>query len=160
MTAMMKAPISERFRFQILFQSRPILAINLTAIADNYKTLAALAAPAKIGASVKADAYGLGLAQIGRTLYGAGCRTFFVAHAGEGKMLRASIGSHASIYVFSGPSPQDLGIFHGSTLKPVINSLSQARDWVKAVQDVKRAPRVALHFDTGINRLGIPRVRS
>ena len=138
------------------YSSRPILAINLTAIADNYKTLAALAAPAKIGASVKADAYGLGLVQIGRTLYGAGCRTFFVAHAGEGKMLRASIGSHASIYVLSGPSPQDIGIFHGSTLKPVINSLSQARDWVKAVQGVKRAPRVALHFDTGINRLGIP----
>jgi len=42
---------------------------------------------AKIGASVKADAYGLGAVPIGRALYGAGCRIFFVATAGEGKIL-------------------------------------------------------------------------
>lgn len=138
------------------YSSRPVLTINLTALADNYKALTALCAPAKIGASVKADAYGLGIAQIGKSLYGAGCRTFFVAHAGEGKILRQAIGNQPNIYVFSGPSPQDIALFHGSTLKPVINSLTQARDWIKAMEGVKRAPRTALHFDTGMNRLGIP----
>ena len=138
------------------YSSRPVLTINLSAIIENYKSLAALAAPAKIGASVKADAYGLGIAQIGRTLYGAGCRTFFVAHAGEGKILRGAIGNQPNIYVLSGPSPQDTALFFGSTLKPVINSLTQARDWIKSIEGVKRAPRTALHFDTGLNRLGIP----
>lgn len=138
------------------YSSRPVVTINLSAIADNYQKLAKMVAPAKIGASVKADGYGLGLQQIGRTLYGAGCRTFFVAHAGEGKMLRQAIGTQPNIYVLSGPSPQDAAIMFGHMLKPAINSLNQAREWVKTIEGVKKPPRVALHFDTGINRLGIP----
>ncbi|MBL4766224.1 MAG: alanine racemase [Rhodobacteraceae bacterium] len=138
------------------YSSRPVVTINLSALAENYQSLAKLAGSAKIGASVKADAYGLGLQQVGRTLYGAGCRTFFVAHAGEGKFLRQAIGQQPNIYVFSGPSPQDTALFFGNTLKPVINSLNQAREWVKTIEGVKRPPRVALHFDTGFNRLGIP----
>lgn len=138
------------------YSSRPVLTVNLTALADNYKYLAGLAGGARIGASVKADAYGLGAGVVGRALYGAGCRIFFVAHAGEGKILRASIGAKASIYVFSGNTSQDTAIFFGSKLKPVINSLTQARDWVKAIKGVNHPPRSALHFDTGINRLGIP----
>ncbi len=138
------------------YSSRPILTVNLTALADNYKYLADKVSPVKIGASVKADAYGLGATVVGRALYGAGCRIFFVAHAGEGKILRQAIGAKASIYVLSGNTPQDTAIFFGSKLKPVINSLTQARDWVKSCKPVKHAPRTALHFDTGINRLGIP----
>lgn len=138
------------------FSSRPILTINLSAIVANYQHFVRQCAPAKVAASVKADAYGLGIEAVGRALYGAGCRVFFVAHAGEGKILRAAIGERPNIYVLSGPSPQDLSIFYGHKLKPVINSLSQARDWVAATAEVKYPPRVALHFDTGINRLGIP----
>ena len=125
------------------YSSRPVLTINLSAVAENYKSLAAIAAPAKIGASVKANAYGLGIEQIGKALYGAGCRTFFVAHAGEGKILRRAIGNQPNIYVFSGPSPQDTALFFGNSLKPVINSLTQARDWIKSIEGVKRAPRTA-----------------
>ena len=139
-----------------LYSSRPVLAINLSALAENYAYLARCAAPARIGACLKADAYGLGAEAVGKALYGAGCRTFFVAHAGEGKILRTAIGKNASIYVFSGNTPQDLGILFGAKLKPVINSLSQARDWLKATGNVKQPPRTALHFDTGMNRLGIP----
>ncbi len=138
------------------YSSRPVLTVNLTALADNYKYLASKAGGTRIGASVKADAYGLGAGVVGRALYGAGCRIFFVAHAGEGKILRTSIGPKASVYVLSGNTPQDTAIFFGSKLKPVINSLTQARDWVRAIKDVNHAPRTALHFDTGMNRLGIP----
>ncbi len=138
------------------YSSRPVLTVNLTALADNYKYLAAKAGGARMGASLKADAYGLGASVVGRALYGAGCRIFFVAHAGEGKILRTAIGPKASIYVLSGNTPQDTAIFFGSKLKPVINSLTQARDWVKAIKDVNHPPRTGLHFDTGINRLGIP----
>ena len=138
------------------YSSRPVLTVNLTALAANYKYLADKTGGARVGASVKADAYGLGASIVGRALYGAGCRTFFVAHAGEGKILRQAIGTKASIYVLSGNTPQDTAIFFGSKLKPVINSLTQARDWVKSIKDVNHPPRTALHFDTGINRLGIP----
>jgi len=138
------------------YSSRPVLTVNLTALAHNYNYLASKSGGARIGASIKADAYGLGAGVVGRALYGAGCRVFFVAHAGEGKILRTAVGPKASIYVLSGNTPQDTAIFFGSKLKPVLNSLTQARDWVKAIKDVNHAPRTALHFDTGINRLGIP----
>ncbi len=135
--------------------ARPTLRVDLSAIKHNYKALQKRVGQTKIGASVKADAYGLGAARIGRTLYGAGCRNFFVATAGEGMELRKSIGDNASIYVLNGPAPQDLTLFFGSTLKPVINSLVQARLWREATQNVKHVPYSVLHVDTGINRLGM-----
>ena len=56
-----------------------ILTIDLDAVAANYRTLCELAAPAECAAVVKADAYGLGMAQIAPTLWRIGCKTFFVA---------------------------------------------------------------------------------
>ncbi len=138
------------------FTARPTLRIDLPALKHNYKTLQELVGQTKIGACVKADAYGLGAERVGRTLYGAGCRNFFVATAGEGKALREAVGDNVSIYVLNGPAPRDLTLFFGSTLKPVINSLVQARIWANGTRGVKRAPFCALHIDTGINRLGFP----
>lgn len=137
------------------FTTRPTLRINLGAIAANYQNIQSRIGNVKIGASVKADAYGLGVEQVSRTLYGAGCRTFFVATAGEGKILREAIGDNASIYVLNGPAPQDLTLFFAFTLKPVINSLDQARIWLNEADRAKHAPFVALHIDTGMNRLGL-----
>jgi hypothetical protein len=88
------------------FTARPTLLINLDAIKDNYNALQEHVGNVKIGASVKADAYGLGASTVSKTLYGAGCRTFFVATAGEGKMVREAIGENASIYVLNGPAPR------------------------------------------------------
>lgn len=140
------------------FTARPTLLINLDAIKDNYDALQAKVGNVKIGASVKADAYGLGAPTISKTLYGAGCRTFFVATAGEGKMVREAIGENASIYVLNGPAPQDLTLFFKFRLKPVINSIDQARMWTDEADRAKHAPFTALHLDTGMNRLGMDAV--
>ena len=138
------------------FTARPTLRIDLSAVKANYRALQKQVGQVKVAACVKANAYGLGAERIGRSLYGAGCRNFFVATAGEGKSLREAIGDNASIYVLNGPAPRDLTLFFGSNLKPVINSMVQARIWANATRDVKRAPFSALHIDTGINRLGFP----
>lgn len=137
------------------FTTRPTLRINLGAIKTNYERVQASVGSTKIGASVKANAYGLGSEQVGRTLYGAGCRTFFVATAGEGKILREAIGDNSTIYVLNGPAPQDLTLFFAFTLKPVINSIDQARIWTNEANRAKHAPFCALHIDTGMNRLGL-----
>jgi alanine racemase len=129
--------------------------INLDAIKENYDALQDRVGAAKIGASVKADAYGLGAPTVSKALYGAGCRTFFVATAGEGKILREAIGENASIYVLNGPAPQDLTLFFKFRLKPVINSIAQARLWTDEADRAKHAPFTALHIDTGMNRLGM-----
>lgn len=137
------------------FTARPTVRIDLDVIKQNYAALQDLIGDVKIGACVKADAYGLGLAPVSRSLYGAGCRTFFVATAGEGKMLREAIGENATIYVLNGPAPQDLTLYFAFRLKPVINSLAQARMWVNEADRAKHAPFTALHIDTGMNRLGM-----
>ena len=145
----MHKPISKTF------STRPALRVNLKAIADNYKSLQSrVGKNTKVAASVKADAYGLGAQRVSRSLYGAGCRTFFVATAGEGKIVRESIGDNATIYVLNGPGTRDISLFFGARLKPVLNSMEQVKIWKDATTGVKHVPYCALHFDTGMNRLG------
>lgn len=137
------------------YSTRPTLRVDLDAIKANYTALKNKVGAAKIGASVKADAYGLGAVPVGRALYGAGCRIFFVATAGEGKLLRDGIGPNAAIYVLNGPAPRDKGVLLGAKLKPVINSMEQALFWAEVSRDVNEPPYTAIHIDTGMNRLGL-----
>ncbi len=140
-----------------IFSARPVLRIDLGAIKDNYRAIKdKVGSKVQVAASVKADAYGLGAERVSRALYGAGCRVFFVATAGEGKGVRTAVGDNASIYVLNGPAPRDLSLIFGSDLKPVINSLTQARIWGDAIKSVNSPPFSAIHIDTGINRLGFP----
>ena len=62
-----------------------VIAVDLRALQRNYRLLAQAAAPARCAASVKANAYGIGLVQAARALHAAGCRTFFVAYPEEGR---------------------------------------------------------------------------
>ena len=137
------------------YSTRPTLRVDLQQIRANYDALKAKVGTAKIGASVKADAYGLGAVPVSRTLYGAGCRIFFVATAGEGKLLRDGLGPNAAIYVLNGPAPRDRGVLLGAKLKPVINSMEQARFWASVSAEVNDPPYTAIHIDTGMNRLGM-----
>lgn len=63
----------------------PRLQVNLSALAENYKTIAARRPGAQTAAVVKADAYGLGLEPVARKLSEAGCTTFFVAYLSEAR---------------------------------------------------------------------------
>ena len=69
-----------------------ILHIDLAAIAENWRLLAARAAPGAVAGVVKANAYGLGADRVAPALQAAGCRHFFVAHLAEGVALRAALG--------------------------------------------------------------------
>lgn len=141
--------------FQPSYSTRPTLRVDLDALKANYSALSKLAGGAKIGAAVKADGYGLGAVPVGRALYGAGCRIFFVTTAGEGKILRDGVGPNAAIYVLNGPAPRDKGVLLGAKLKPVINSIEQARFWASVADEVNEPPYTAVQIDTGMNRLGL-----
>ena len=65
--------------------TRPILTIDLGAVAANWRALDAFsAAHVETAAVVKADAYGLGAASVAPALAAAGATSFFVAIAEEG----------------------------------------------------------------------------
>lgn len=131
------------------------LEIDLAALAENYRLLDSLTAPAcETGAAVKADAYGLGVDQAAKTLYETGCRTFFVATPEEGVRLRPHLPGPAVIAVLHGYDPQDEKHFAQSRLTPVLNSLEQIRAYAADSKQGHPKPAI-LHFDTGMNRLGL-----
>lgn len=127
-----------------------VLTVDLDAVAANYAMLGREAAGAEVAAVVKADAYGLGLGPVARRLKAEGCSSFFVADANEGAELRTVLPG-AAIYVLNGLFPGTTAPYGRHGLRPVIASLAELAEWRAAGI---RLP-VALHFDTGMNRLGM-----
>ncbi|PHQ70896.1 MAG: alanine racemase [Sneathiella sp.] len=129
------------------------LTIDLGALRDNYKLLQAKAAPAECAASVKADAYGLGIEPVARTLANAGCRRFFVALPAEGVTLREIL-PNAKIYVLAGLLVGAEMYYVEHRLEPVLNSLDEIKTWSHYAKDHGPLPAI-IHLDTGITRLGL-----
>lgn len=132
-----------------------VLTVDLEALADNWRTMARLSEPAEAAAAVKADAYGLGAAEVVPALVDAGCRRFFVALPHEGAVVRRTAPA-AEIYVLSGPlSGETGGYFRAHRLTPVLNSIQDAALWEAEGWDGNQQLPAALHVDTGMNRLGM-----
>jgi len=131
------------------------LRIDLGAIVKNYRIIAARCAPAEVGAVVKADAYGLGAAEVAKVLRDAGCRLFFVAHLEEALPLRPLLPSDARLIILNGVPAGTEALCAGSKLVPVLNSLDQARRWRDAADAAGRRLPAALQIDSGMARLGV-----
>ena len=126
------------------------LSIDLDAIAANWRALDRLSGPARAGAAVKANAYGVGAAQVAPVLRAAGCDDFFVAHWSEVPELLDHVPA-SRIAVLHGPlTAADAAWARAAGVRPVINSLHQARLWQEA-----GGGACDLMVDTGINRLGV-----
>lgn len=130
------------------------LTIDLDAIASNWRTLLAHGKGADCAAVVKADAYGTGIEQTGPALAKAGCKTFFVAHLGEGERLRAVL-PNATIYVLNGFPEQSGPLYKKSNLRPVLGSQDEILEWASFCKAENFAGEAAIHIDTGLNRLGV-----
>ncbi|MET0588498.1 MAG: alanine racemase [Novosphingobium sp.] len=127
------------------------LELDRAALAANWRALDRLSGAASAGAAVKADAYGLGVAQVVPSLRDAGCQDFFVAHWSEVPALLAHVDPQR-IAVLHGPlNTADAAFARATGVRPVINSLSQARVWQEAGGGL-----CDVMVDTGINRLGLP----
>jgi alanine racemase len=125
--------------------------VDLEAIGANWKAFSALEGLEEASAVVKADAYGLGMNAVAPFLASIGARTFFVASAGEGLALRRLLGPGPVIWILNGPQSGEAPAFAEAALSPVLNSLTQIADWrTSGVTDP-----VAVHVDTGMNRLGL-----
>lgn len=130
---------------------RPWLEIRLEAVVSNARALAARVAPAALCAVVKANAYGHGLAHIGRALDGAGIAdlTLGVFTANEGVALREA-GVECPILVLGPMSDAEIGRAVRELLEcAVIDELDPERLPAGAVVHVK--------VDTGVGRFGVDR---
>ena len=131
-----------------------VLTIDLDAVAANYAGLCSELGDVDCGACVKADAYGLGMEPVARTLRAAGCRDFFVAIAAEGITLRTIL-PDARIHVFAGLSSAPCEVFFAHRLVPVLNTLGDISCWQAACRARSERLPCDLHIDTGMSRLGL-----
>lgn len=126
------------------------LRVDVGAIAANWRTLNAMSGHARAAAAIKADAYGTGLHRAAPALLNAGCRDFFVAHWGEVGAALAHVPA-STLSVLHGPmDAADCAYARASGVRPVINSIVQARLW-----QASGGGACDLMVDTGMNRLGI-----
>jgi len=124
-----------------------MLQIDLQATCENYRKLDAMT-QAQTAAAVKGDAYGLGMEKIAPALHDAGCTMFFVATLQEGIKLRQIL-PQVEIAVLGGLYKGAEGDYVQHKLLPILNSPEE----VARAQSLQSP--VILHFDTGMNRLGI-----
>jgi len=103
---------------------------------------------------VKADAYGCGLEPVAVELARAGCRSFFVANLAEARRLRA-VAPEAVIYVLNGIVPGSAELFATIDARPVIGNIAEFVEWDAFRRASGWQGGAALHFDTGMNRLGL-----
>jgi alanine racemase len=127
------------------------LRLDADALAHNWRTLDRLSGGAGAGAAVKADAYGLGVDNVVPVLGEAGAADFFVAHWSEVPGVLRHL-EPSRLAVLHGPlRGEDARFARATGVRPVINSLSQARLWSES-----GGGPCDLMVDTGINRLGLP----
>ena len=135
-------------------RSGAVLTIDLGAIAANYRLLQARLGGAQCGAVLKADAYGLGTAQVAPALAQVGCRIFFVAHLDEGLALRRYLPA-ADIVVMHGLFAGCEAECLAARLIPVLNAPGQLARWAALGRAEGRRLPAFLQLDTGMARFGL-----
>ena len=133
---------------------RPVLEVDLGAIAANWTALKRLAPDAECAAVVKADAYGLGAEHVAPRLEGEGAQTFFVATAAEGIRLRRLLGAGPSVYVMNGVASGELQELAQGEIRPVLSTGEQCRQAIRYSREVERLT-CGIQVDSGMNRLGL-----
>ena len=138
-----------------------VFQIDLGRVVANWQELNRQVAPAFAAAVIKANAYGMGADAVGTALARAGCRVFFVARLEEAVSLRKFLNqlkleSAPTIAVLDGYFSAHGSEFLNHSLMPVLSSREQLKEWL-ADQPQAIHPQAILHFDTGMNRIGIDR---
>jgi alanine racemase len=130
------------------------LEIDLGAIVANWRILCQHHAGGSVAGVVKADAYGLGAAEVAPALHQAGCANFFVALLDEAMAIRGRVPG-AMLAVLGGLQPGSEPDYAGNDITPVLNSLAEIDAWTATARKAGRVLPGILHVDTGMSRLGL-----
>jgi alanine racemase len=132
------------------------MVVDLGAICRNYLTIQKEAIHSMVGAVVKANAYGLGAKEIAKSLYIKGCRHFFTAFLDEAFEVKKALEDFddVSIYVLNGLMKGTEKEFLHNNFIPVLTDFEKVERWIS--ESFGTNSPCCLHFDTGMNRTGIP----
>lgn len=131
--------------------ARPVWAeVSRSRLAENFRLLRALAAPAELLCIVKADGYGHGAVECGRVLSHAGAGWLGVTDVDEGVRVRAACPS-AKILVMGGVWPGEAQIVFEHNLTPAVWEPEHLAEAARAAGPLA----VHLEIDTGMSRQGV-----
>ncbi len=131
------------------------LEIDLKSICHNFKKIKKkVSKDCIVAATVKANAYGLGLKKVSQSLIRVKCKDFFVATLNEGIELR-SYNESVNIFILNGLDSGKCSIYKKYKLTPVLNSIKQIREYESYQSRIKKPMNAIIHFDTGMSRLGL-----
>lgn len=135
---------------------RPVWAeIDLDALAHNLRLLAARAAPARVWAVVKANAYGHGAVACGRAALEAGAHGLAVVCVDEGEELRRA-GISAPVLVLGNTSPSDAERVVALGLRPAVGGWPLVEALSAAARRAGSTVPIHLELESGLNRHGLP----
>lgn len=126
--------------------------VDLSAIADNVRSIAAAVAPAEVCAVVKADGYGHGDVPVAEAALEAGAHRLAVALVDEGVRLREA-GIEAPILLLSEPIEPDAAAVVEWRLTPTVY---RAAFLHRVVSAAPRGYPIHVKVDTGMHRVGAP----
>ena len=129
------------------------LTVSLKNLVANWKSLKQRFQGSDCAGVVKADAYGLGIAEVLPALRMAGCKTFYVAHLEEALTVLPLLRG-AKICVLNGVIPGEETVFADTGIIPVISSLAQLTAWREEAKRRETPLPALIHLDTGMRRLG------
>ena len=109
-----------------MIDSSAILEIDTKNILYNYKALSKIANNSISGATIKANAYGLGDLKIFNILYKNGCKHFFVATIEEALNVRKKY-KKSNIYILNGVDESQIKFIQQKNIIPIINSLDELK---------------------------------
>lgn len=129
------------------------LVVDLEAIRHNVRTIAALIAPARLLAVVKADAYGHGLVPVARAMAEAGVDAFGVVDLEEARRLRDA-GVDAAVLAWIHGADADFDWALTANVELGVGAVETLRRIVGAAERTQRVAVVHLKADSGLGRGG------
>lgn len=134
-----------------------MLTIDLKALAENYRLFQKeVGRNCAVAGVVKADAYGLGMDEVVGALESLSCPLYFTATLDEALAVRQI--TDKPVAVLNGVQMKEQAeLCIVRNIIPVLNSLYDIGLWrdVLTACDLPEAPPAMIHFDTGMNRLGL-----
>ncbi len=129
------------------------LEVNLSAVERNVRYVVQTAG-VPLMAVVKANAYGHGAVEVGKTALSAGAKWLGVARFGEARILRQA-GIQAPILVLGMITPPEVDEAIASDVVLTLHSCEVADLFAQRARAVGKPVRAHLKVDTGMGRLGV-----
>ncbi len=145
-------------RKSVIINENSLLKINLNTLGKNYENLKKNVQPADIAAVLKSNCYGLGIEKISEKLIELGCKNFFLTCLEESILVKEK-SKQSNVFLLNGIinlSNKNIKKVIKKNIIPVINSYEELKKFHQ-IYDCHNQYPLCLHFDTAINRLGIPK---